>query len=69
MLITEKPIQELIEEHRASLKTPYYLIDETRLRQNLEKIALLRARSGVKSVLALIGLCQSAQAQAEPRAQ
>jgi carboxynorspermidine decarboxylase len=38
-------------EHR--LKTPYYLIDETRLVRNLEKIALLRTRSGAKSVLAL----------------
>src|SRR5678810_391590 len=53
MLTTEKPIQELIEEHRTSLKTPYYLIDETRLVNNLEKIALLRERSAVKSVLAL----------------
>lgn len=53
MLTTEQSIQELIEEHRTSLKTPYYLIDETRLVNNLEKIALLRERSAVKSVLAL----------------
>ncbi|HTM49143.1 MAG TPA: carboxynorspermidine decarboxylase [Bryobacteraceae bacterium] len=53
MLTADKPIQELIEEYRMSLKTPYYLIDEARLLNNLEKIALLRERSGVKSVLAL----------------
>jgi carboxynorspermidine decarboxylase len=53
MLTTETPIQELIEEYRTSLKTPYYLIDETRLVRNLEKIALLRKRAGVRSVLAL----------------
>jgi len=53
MLTTETPIHELIEEYRTRLKTPYYLIDETRLVRNLEKIALLRTRSGAKSVLAL----------------
>ncbi|HTL02504.1 MAG TPA: hypothetical protein VL243_09765, partial [Vicinamibacterales bacterium] len=53
MLTTETPIHELIEEYRTQLKTPYYLIDETRLVRNLEKIALLRTRSGAKSVLAL----------------
>lgn len=50
---TVQPIQELIEECRASLKTPYYLIDEARLVVNLEKIAQLRERTGAKSVLAL----------------
>lgn len=53
MPTSEKPVQELIEEHRRSLRTPYYLIDETRLVKNLEKIALLRARTGTRSVLAL----------------
>ncbi len=53
MLATERPIQELVEEYRTSLKTPYYLVDERGLLRNLEKIALLRERSGAKSVLAL----------------
>ena len=35
------------------LRTPYYLIDETRLVVNLEKIRLIREESGAKSVLAL----------------
>lgn len=35
------------------LETPYYLIDESRLVKNLEKIKLLKEISGVKSVLAL----------------
>jgi carboxynorspermidine decarboxylase len=47
------PIQEFIEAHRTTLKTPYYLIDESRMVVNLEKIAQLRSRTGVKSVLAL----------------
>lgn len=34
-------------------QTPYYLIDKTRLRGNMEKIAYLRERSGVKALLAL----------------
>lgn len=53
MMTTEKPIQEFIEEYRATLRTPYYLIDEMRLVTNLGRIALLRERSGVKSLLAL----------------
>ena len=53
MLTIDRPIQELIEEYRSFLKTPYYLIDETRLVRNLEKVASLRERAGVKSVLAL----------------
>src|SRR5262249_25147012 len=47
------PVQELIEAHRTSLQTPYYLIDEARLLLTLEKISTLRQRTGVKSVLAL----------------
>lgn len=35
------------------MQTPYYLIDEQLLKKNLEKIALVRERSGAKSVLAL----------------
>lgn len=36
-----------------TLRTPYYLIDERRLQQNLEVIAHVREASGAKSVLAL----------------
>src|ERR1035441_6327540 len=53
MITAEKSILQFAEEHRASLKTPYYLIDEQRLVKNLEKIKRLRERSGAKSVLAL----------------
>jgi carboxynorspermidine decarboxylase len=53
MITAEKSIQEFAEEHRASLKTPYYLIDESRLVKNLEKIKTVRERSGARSVLAL----------------
>ncbi len=35
------------------LSTPYYLIDEARLLQNMEKIARLREKSGAKALLAL----------------
>lgn len=35
------------------LKTPYYLIDKSKLLQNLEKIAYVREHSGAKSLLAL----------------
>jgi carboxynorspermidine decarboxylase len=35
------------------LRTPYYLIDEVRLKKNLEIIRLIREESGAKSVLAL----------------
>ncbi len=35
------------------LHTPYYLIDETRLKKNMEIIRLVREESGAKSVLAL----------------
>ncbi len=35
------------------MQTPYYLIDKTKLRANLEKIAWLRENSGAKSLLAL----------------
>jgi len=35
------------------LSTPYYLIDEAKLRRNLETVNTIRERSGAKSVLAL----------------
>lgn len=35
------------------MQTPYYLIDKSRLLENLEKIAWLREASGAKSLLAL----------------
>lgn len=35
------------------MQTPYYLIDKSRLLQNMEKIAWLRDASGAKSLLAL----------------
>lgn len=53
MPVTSQSVQEFAEQHRTSLTTPYYLIDEARLLRNLEKIALLRERTGTKSVLAL----------------
>lgn len=37
----------------SQIATPYYLLDETRLKTNLEKIQLVREKSGAKSVLAL----------------
>jgi carboxynorspermidine decarboxylase len=49
----EQPIQEFVDAHRTQLPTPYYLLDESRLLRNLEKIAWLRDHSGAKSVLAL----------------
>lgn len=36
-----------------NIKTPYYLVDESKLLKNLEKISLLKERTGAKSVLAL----------------
>ncbi|HTJ22829.1 MAG TPA: carboxynorspermidine decarboxylase [Gemmatimonadaceae bacterium] len=47
------PIGDIVEQLRNTVATPYYLIDESRLMPNLERIALLRERSGAKSVLAL----------------
>jgi carboxynorspermidine decarboxylase len=35
------------------METPYYLIDKSKLLQNMEKIALLRELSGAKALLAL----------------
>ena len=49
----EQPIGDFAEKHRALLKTPYYLIDETRLLKNLQRARYLRERSGARLVLAL----------------
>lgn len=35
------------------IQTPYYLIDKTKLRGNMEKIAYVREKSGAKALLAL----------------
>src|SRR5215470_20032962 len=45
-------IIEIAQQNRSRLRTPYYLLDETRLLRNLEKIKHVRERSGAKSVLA-----------------
>ena len=46
-------ILEIAQQNKSRLQTPYYLIDEVRLLENLEKIKHVRERSGAKSVLAL----------------
>ena len=33
---------------QTNIQTPYYLIDESKLLKNLEKISLLRERTGAK---------------------
>lgn len=48
-----EPIGDVVEQLRATVATPYYLIDESRLLPNLERIARLRERSGARCVLAL----------------
>jgi len=53
MMTAEKTISDIAQENKNSLATAYYLIDESRLLKNLEKIARVRDRSGAKSVLAL----------------
>ncbi len=53
MATTESAIQAEIEASRDRFRTPYYLIDETPLLKNLERVAALRERTGVRSVLAL----------------
>ena len=35
------------------IQTPYYMIDKSRLLQNMEKIAYVREKSGAKALLAL----------------
>jgi carboxynorspermidine decarboxylase len=44
---------EIAEQNKSGIRTPYYLIDEARLLENLEKIKYVRERSGAKAVLAL----------------
>jgi carboxynorspermidine decarboxylase len=46
-------ILEIAQQNKSRLQTPYYLIDEVLLLENLEKIKHVRERSGAKSVLAL----------------
>src|SRR5438270_228477 len=46
-------VHEIARQNRSRLRTPYYLLDESRLLKNLEKIEHVRERSGAKSVLAL----------------
>src|SRR5262245_15229180 len=49
----EGRVHAIAEQNRSRLRTPYYLIDEARLLENLEKIKHVRERSGAKAVLAL----------------
>lgn len=51
--LKEKGIQEIIIENRDKVQTPYYLIDESLLVRNLEKIKQIKEKSGAKCVLAL----------------
>jgi len=46
-------VHEIAQQNRSRLRTPYYLLDESRLLRNLETIKHVRERSGAKSVLAL----------------
>jgi len=48
-----EPIRIIARSQRLQLRTPYYLIDEARLQNNLEIIKFVREKSGTKSVLAL----------------
>lgn len=50
--MTEKTMWDFVREH-PELQTPYYLIDESRLQKNMEKMKYVREKSGAKSVLAL----------------
>src|SRR4030095_3461019 len=49
----EGSVHAIAEQNRDRLRTPYYLIDEARLLENLEKIRHVRERAGAKAVLAL----------------
>jgi len=53
LIVAEKPIVELIKAQSSDIGTPAYVIDEGRLLKNMEKISMVRERSGAKSVLAL----------------
>ena len=49
----KESVHAIAERNKSRLRTPYYLIDEARLVENLEKIKRVRERSGAKAVLAL----------------
>lgn len=49
----EDSVHDIAKRHQSRIRTPYYLLDERRLRANLEKIKYVRERSGAKAVLAL----------------
>lgn len=51
-MLNEQTMQEFAEAH-PEIQTPYYLIDESRLLKNMEKITYVREKSGAKSVMAL----------------
>lgn len=53
MATLERPLSSLTPDIEASLQTPFYLIDESKLLRNLEIVASVRERCGAKSVLAL----------------
>ena len=53
MATIERPELATDPDRGVGIRTPYYLIDESRLLRNLEIIAAVRQRSGAKSVLAL----------------
>lgn len=53
MKTAEPSLQAFIAENANTLQTPYYLIDESRLLDNMKKIQRVRTESGAKSVLAL----------------
>src|SRR5256885_763926 len=53
MLTTEEPQPKIFDKTGVSLPTPYYLIDENRLLENMKKIAFVREYSNAKAVLAL----------------
>src|SRR5499427_6046815 len=53
MEVMKSRVHGIAEQNRSRLRTPYYLIDEGRLLENLEKIKQVRERSGAKAVLAL----------------
>jgi len=46
-------VHKIVAQNESKLRTPYYLIDETRLLKNLNKIKYVREKSGVRAVLAL----------------
>jgi len=46
-------VHKIAAQNESKLRTPYYLIDETRLLKNLNKIKYVREKSGVRAVLAL----------------